>query len=441
MNSPLDILLPYQRAWVEDPARFKAGLMSRQVGKSFAGACEAVRDCLVTPAATWVVLSAGERQALEFMAKVRQWAEAFALVIHDFDEQRAGAEALLRSSEVRFATGSRVIALPANPATARGYSGNVILDEFAFHEDAEGIWRAIYPSITNPLRGELKLRVLSTPNGQGNRFYRLWTGGGANWSRHKVTVHDAIAAGLPINLDALREQIGDADAWAQEYECAFLDVGGVLFPYELIAGCESDLASELMTVPSGERGALYTGVDVGTVNDPTVAVTLERMPDSRLRVIEALRLKGMPLPDQQDLLDGRLAAATVSGLDATGLGKQMAQFFSAKLGGKFRPCDFTSKWKHEAFTRLYNALERKSVLLPVSRDVREDMHAWHVSHSGSGVATYWAPRTREGHSDFTSALVIALDCAATVVPGMARPFRNSRRGRALAARRDRSVAA
>jgi len=34
-----------------------------------------------------------------------------------------------------------------------------LLDEFAFHEKPGEIWNAVYPIITNPLKGELKLRI------------------------------------------------------------------------------------------------------------------------------------------------------------------------------------------------------------------------------------------------------------------------------------------
>ena len=134
--SPLDVLLPYQRRWVEDEARFKIGLWSRQTGKSFACAAEAVFDCLTRPGQMWVILSAGERQALEFMEKARQWAKAFELAVADYTELREAAEAVLKSAEIRFANGSRMVGIPANPNTARGYSANLILDEFAFHEVA-----------------------------------------------------------------------------------------------------------------------------------------------------------------------------------------------------------------------------------------------------------------------------------------------------------------
>ena len=78
----MDLLLPYGRRWVGDEARFKIGMWARQTGKSWHSALEAVRDCLAHKT-TWVCLSAGERQALEFMRKVKEWAEAMKFAIAD----------------------------------------------------------------------------------------------------------------------------------------------------------------------------------------------------------------------------------------------------------------------------------------------------------------------------------------------------------------------
>ena len=59
---------------------------------------------------------------------------------------------LIKQLEVRFANGSVIYGLPANPDTARGYTGHVTLDEFAFHTDADKIYSALYPTITPRLR-------------------------------------------------------------------------------------------------------------------------------------------------------------------------------------------------------------------------------------------------------------------------------------------------
>lgn len=69
--SPFDLLLPYQREWVCDSSRFKIWLKSRQIGGSLAAAFEVVADAIAS-GSDWIILSAGERQALEFMEKVHR---------------------------------------------------------------------------------------------------------------------------------------------------------------------------------------------------------------------------------------------------------------------------------------------------------------------------------------------------------------------------------
>lgn len=406
--TPMDLLLPYQRAWADDAARFKIGLMARQTGKSFACAAEAVRDCYATPGAFWVVLSAGERQALEFMLKAREWATAFKLAIEDYVESRAQSEALLKSAEILFPGNSRMLALPANPSTARGYSANLILDEFAFHDDSNAIWRAIYPSISNPLKGQKKLRIVSTPNGRGNKFYDLWTKN-ESYSKHRITIHDAVAQGLPVNIDELREGLDDPEGWAQEYECEFVDAGGVLLPYELIQRCEDDKAREDGNVVD-QGAARYVGIDLGTVSDPTVCITLEKREDGRLWITEVLVIPTMDLTPQMDILRSRLRRAAKTCIDATGIGRQMGQDFVREFGGKVEAAQFTVQFKREIFPAMKKAFQDRAIAIPVSRDFREDLHAYQESFA-SGQASYWAPRTALGHSDRATALALALRAA------------------------------
>ena len=115
--------------------------------------------------------------------------------------------------------GSRVTALPANPDTARGFSANAFLDEFAFHADSRKIWAALFPVIS----AGWKLRVVSTPNGKNNKFYDLMTGDDPVWYRQTTDIYQAVADGLPRDIEQLRSALGDEDAWAQEYELKWLD--------------------------------------------------------------------------------------------------------------------------------------------------------------------------------------------------------------------------
>ena len=270
-------LMPYQAEWLADDSRYKIGMWSRQTGKSFATACEAVVDCVfLRPGQHWVVLSAGERQALEWMRKAQFWVEAFRKIINfaapKYTELLNAADARLSKSEVQFANGSRITAIPANPDTARGYSCNVILDEFAIHENPGEIWAAIFPSVTSPHGGLKKLRIVSTPKGRGNKFADLWEHN-ENYSTHKVTIEDAVRMGLKVNIDELKAGVDDPDIWAQEYMCEFIDSTSVLLPYEMIGKCESE------NIKDDNASPLYIGMDVGRSKDLSVIVTAAKLGD------------------------------------------------------------------------------------------------------------------------------------------------------------------
>lgn len=426
--SPKDILLPYQRAWVDDKARFKIGVWSRQTGKSFAVAAELVEDCFVTPKSEWVVLSAGERQALEFMRKVREWTEAYSFALNDYQETRSGPEALLKSAEVVWPNGSRCLAIPANPDTARGYSSNLALDEFAFHEQPDEIWRAIYPSISNPLRGVKKLRIVSTPNGRGNKFSDLWHKEN-KYSKHLVTIHDAIRQGLPVNLEELREGLDDAEGWAQEYECEFIDSVAILLPYELIARCESAEATTIISpeffrevkrpegrAPGRAPSALYAGWDFGRKKDLSVLWSMERVGDV-LHTREVLEMAKTSTPDQIELARPRLKKLKRVCLDYTGPGVGMGDYLVKEFGewnpekhlfGKIELCNLSNAFKQEIFPKLRMAFEQVKVRIPVSRTIREDLHAVHRVTTKTGQVSYRAPHTEDGHSDRCSALALAV---------------------------------
>ena len=406
MKTPLELLLPFQRAWVDDDARFKIWNASRQIGKSFTSACEAVRDCELHPGTLWVVLSAGERQSLEWMEKAKQWVKAFGLAM-TFFEERESPEALMKSAEIRFANGSRIIALPANPDTARGYTANLILDEFAIHRDGAEIWRALYPSITNPLKRKLKVRVMSTPKGEGNMYHQLWQKEG--WSRHRTTIYDAIAGGLKLDPEELRAQCNDEDTWRQEFNCEFIDSTRTAFSYEVLAACETEDAS--VEWPEGyvARGPLYCGIDVGSISDPTVCVTFEKL-GSRMHLRERLVIRAKELSDQDNLLDAAIRWSARTGIDASGIGLDLAQRLRRKHGGKVVAQVTTAPWKRQAFARLQHRFADKGIAIPQNRDLREDFHAYEVSGAGE-TASYSAPRTEAGHSDTASATAHAFDVA------------------------------
>ncbi len=98
----------------------------------------------------------------------------------------------------------RLLILAASARTARGFSADVILDEFAFQQDAEAIWDAVSPiSSSNP---EFVIRISSTHAGEGTLFHRFVTEN----RMPKLTIRRSdvwhMGNGSQKHLDAFREQ-------------------------------------------------------------------------------------------------------------------------------------------------------------------------------------------------------------------------------------------
>ncbi len=431
--SPRDLLLAYQRAWADDKSRWKIGLMARQVGKDFSSGAEGIEDCyqreLAGDKTTWMIAAPSERQSLESLEKWKEWAEAYKLAIEDivFERESKNPEALLKSGTIVFPGGSRVLAVPGKPDTVRGFSANLLFTEFAFFEDPDRTWRAALPSITNPLRGgQKKVRIISTPNGQGNKFHDLWTKNyqapGAKWSCHKVTIYDAVAQGLPVDIEELRAGIDDPDGWAQEFECEFIDTANVLLPYELIATCESATATERVGADywaSRTPWPVALGIDFGRKRDLTVCWGAEVINGYSL-TREVLCLEKMPTPDQVELLRPRIRKAVRVCLDYTGPGIGLGDYLAKEFGewnpqqdrfGKIELCTFTTGFKQDIFPKLKMAFEKKGIGVPMSRLIREDLHSVYRVTTPGGNVTYSAPHSPDGHADRCTAAALEIRAA------------------------------
>lgn len=455
--NPLDRLLPYQRAWYEDGARFLAGVWSRQTGKSFATAAIVAAGMIAQANCMWMIAAPSERQSHEALEKVKQWLRAFECAFAEElpgfvgTESRSGyavargsrlREASPRQAEtsplgaeikvgaVRLGNGSRCIAVPGKPDTVRGMSANVWLDEFAFFEDPDATWKAILPSITNPLRGgEKRVILTSTPNGKagrGKRFFDICSsgddGGKMRWSIHRVPLRDAIAAGLPVDYETLSTAIGDPLAVRQELDAEFVDTQSQLLPTDIILRAESPEATlhPAADIFSGGRD-LRVGVDVGRVSDPTVIWTAERLGDV-LYTREVLVLAGMSHADQLSMIRARVAAATRCCMDYTGMGIGMGDMLVREFGeykpeahkfGRVELCTFSAAFKREIFPKLREAMEGCRLRIPTDPALRTDLSAMQQVCSG-GQFSYEAPRTKDGHSDRCTAAALCVRAGAGV---------------------------
>lgn len=411
------ILLPYQQRWVDDESPLKVWLAARQTGKSFAVAMEAVIEGLTsgTGRCDNLILSASERQSKEVMQKVYMHLRYFKM--RSLKVIRAERETM---EEVTLPNGSRIISLPASPDTVRGFSGNVFLDEFAFHTDSKEIWQAMYPTVT---RG-YKVRVTSTPNGKQNMFHEIWEHN-ENFSKHRTDIHEACGDGLKVNIDALREGIADPDAWAQEFECRFLDEATAYITYEMITACEADtVRCDLDVEALSANAELFLGVDIGRKHDLTVFWLIEKIGDVLwTRMVKEMHRE--PFRIQRDflysILDGsyfsllRIANSELRlrrcCIDSSGLGAQLAEEAREKFGQRVEEITFTGAVKEDLAVTLRRRFEDRLLRLPRNRDIREDIHSVKKLTTSAGNVRFDAGHSGVGHADRFWALALSVHAA------------------------------
>ncbi len=410
MNGPRPILYDYQRQWVSDPARFKIGMFARQTGKTFTTTLEITDDGFSAAAAgrktRWVILSRGERQAREAMNEgIKAHAKAYGLAFAEAEYDWQGQAGTYKALEIELPHGTRITALPANPDTARGFSANVFLDEFAFHKDSGEIWKALFPVISAGHR----LRITSTPNGKGNKFYELMTASDTIWSRHVVDIHRAVADGLPRDIEALRAGLADEDAWAQEYELKWLDEASAWLAYDLITSVEEEKAGHASLYAGGP---CYVGRDIGRRNDLHVITVLEEVGDV-LWERERIEQKRATFAEMDaafdDVMDRyRVARACI---DQTGMGEKVVEDAQRRHGSRVEGVLFTGSNKLILATAGKEAFEDRRVRIPQGdARYRADLHKLRKVASPTGAPRFVAERD-DDHADRTWALFLAINAA------------------------------
>jgi phage FluMu gp28-like protein len=168
---------PFQRRIFQDQT---TGILilywARQVGKTHVLAAWAVQRLLRHPGRLVVVLSNSKENGAEFAQKCADLTVRMG-ALPEMEDLSPDLSYRNMRYEVRITVQGkvgRIKVLASNPRTARGFSGDLILDEFAFHEDSAAIWGAAEPFFSS--NRDYLCRISSTGNGRHNAFYRLASG-------------------------------------------------------------------------------------------------------------------------------------------------------------------------------------------------------------------------------------------------------------------------
>lgn len=409
MNRYIDLLAPYirktlypfQLKFLGDSSRWRIANKSRQIGFSYTIALDAVSGALIRER-NQLIVSASRMNAEIVMDYVRGHLENMELLPSTDKE-----------GFIELPNGKHIRVCSTNWRTARGFNGDVYLDEFAFTIRDKEIWRAMVPSIT-AVGG--RVTITSTPKSRIDKFWQIYSGKSSKWSKHCVTIHDAIADGFPVDIEELRE-LFDPEEFAQAYECIPLDTAESYIPYNLIEPCLYDFGSEafahLLINPSTlEKRNFVYGVDIGRTKDET-AIAETFMADLITWCTKIMSWQKVPFREQKERLAELLAQTNTQlmAIDKGGIGMNLHEDLAYLYPSKVRGVSFAPAVKERLAKAVKIAFEEKKVRIP--NDPSLVSHILSIKRTANRTSAFtFNSESSEHHGDKFWALALALDWAA-----------------------------
>ena len=407
----LDIFLPYQKSFFCNPSKRKMWVSSRQIGKSFCIAGILVYKALSKQNGLALCISVNSRSASEIIKKCSQFAEAVKTLTK-------GAITYQNAFDhITFSNGSRVLSLPSTSDGLRGWTAScVCIDEAAFVWKLDEILQGIGPTLTRDPNAELILTT--TPAGQNGPFYEMYSKALVDdqWYVQTTTIHDAIQNGLDVDLDSLHSLCPDPDVFAQEYECKFMSEYGSLIDIDLV-----DWYDQL---PNGQY-ATYLGMDIGSTSDRSAIVTAKRILDVTY-IDDIAMLHKTSYEDQLKVVKElhKLNNYSSGYIDKTGIGSAFAEFCTKQISSRLKGLQFTVANKTPMFELLRSQIFDHSVKFnrKLKKLIEDDFRNVQRIVTESGQVRYEAGHDQNGHSDATSAIILALQAIHDMPQSMSVPM-------------------
>lgn len=464
---PNDVLLPYQKAWIEDESELKIAEKSRRTGLTWAEGADATLTTSLSKedgGTNHFYIGSNKEMAVEFIEACAMWARVFNKAAGEIEEEVLHDEDKdILTFTIRFASGFKIQALSSNPSNMRGRQGRVTIDEAAFHEHLAEVLKA---ALAMTMWGA-KVRVISTHNGAENLFAELINdsrAGKKRYSIHRITLDDACEQGLYKRICQIRKLpwVQEAeDQWKanllrdtatqedalEEYYCAPKSGGGAYLSRALIEGCmsadypvlcfEGDAAFNAM--PVAKRAVDMTawieeslkplldacdstdqhvlGEDFARSGDLTVLAPMAIKINMRKVVPFIVELRNVPFAQQKQVLFyllRHLPNWRGAALDARGNGQNIAEDAVDEFGALVEAVMISQGWYLAHMPKLKAAFEDGELTVPKHRDTLDDLRAVQVINGIPRVPDGNTNTTRGGkkrHGDTAISLCMAIYAA------------------------------
>lgn len=466
------VLLPYQQELLRATAVSQLVVTdkSRRVGATWGIGADAVLTAGAQKAAGGMdVLYLGYNldMAREFIDTCAMWARAFAPAssnVHEFlftEAGEKGADRAIQAFRITFASGFEIVALSSKPRSLRGRQGYVILDEFAFHDDAEELLKAAFALL---IWGG-KVLVISTHNGVDNPFNVLIEEIRAKRRPGiivRVTFDDALVQGLYQRICLTRGRAWTPEAEAQfrseirafygdgaaeELDCIPSQGSGVYLTSAQIEAAMIDAPVLRLSCPQGfelkpdaDRAAFVRdwleehvapivetldqrlvhsyGFDFGRSGDLSVFAPVAEGRDLICTIPFLLELRNVPFRQQEQILFwivDRLPRFGAGRHDARGNGQFLAEYAIQRYGAlAIEAVMLSQAWYLEHMPPLKAAIEDRTFLFPRDTDVKADLRQIQMVRGIPMIPSNARTKGADGgqrHGDVAVAACLALQAA------------------------------
>lgn len=208
---------PWQRKVLSSRSKDIILNCHRQSGKSIISGIKAGFGANAEPGSLTLCVSS-DRQVKELFYKIK----TFLRIAGIRENKTDNADTIILQND------SRIVVVPNNPKSIRGFSAHrVLVEEAAFlHDD---IYAAFRPMVAQT-KGSTTM--ISTPNGRRGFFSDAWHQGGESWERHTMRA-DHNPRIDKAWLENERRVMGE-QRFRQEFLCEFLESNDAVFSYDAV---------------------------------------------------------------------------------------------------------------------------------------------------------------------------------------------------------------
>lgn len=184
-----------------------------------------------------------KEMTLQFISDAASWAKAYNLVSSEVEEfVFKDEDDSILAFRIRFASGFNITALSSKPRNIRSRKGRLVFDEFAFHDEPEGLLKA---AIALLIWGA-KIDIISSVNSLCGFFEELCNKIALERGYYvqETTFDDALADGLYQRICLV-----NGEEWSYEKQDAWRS--------QIILEYGADADEELFCLPASEKNSLF----------------------------------------------------------------------------------------------------------------------------------------------------------------------------------------